>query len=630
MLITTRELPSELAGEEGERGGVRVMELQGFETDQARQLVEDRHLEGDADAWSELVRQYGGNGLALRIVSETIHQVFGGDIAEYIRYASSGMLAGGIKRLLDSQFERLSTVEREVLDVLAIEHEPLNFGSLARELERSTSRAEILEALEALRHRSLVERAENAATFTLQSVVLEYVTDGIVRLAAQEIDQCDLHLLRRRALVKAQARDHVRRAQEQLIAAPIVELIGNNREREPFHDALEQQRTLPVRQQGFGPGNLVNLLRLQRGNLRGTDLSGLTIRQAYLQETEAQDVNLAGAQLEDCVLGDAFGAVGAVAISRNGQHLAAGTLGGGLRVWRIADRAPLLSARAHAAGIWGISFSPSGDALLSGSLDGSILEWSIENGSSGERVREAATGITRLAISGDGWLAYATASGFVKLSNSNAQQTLQGHHGPVYGLAFSSDGPVLATGGTDGLVLLWDTETGQLRTTYSGHAGIVWGVAVSADARIVASCGLDGTVRLWDGVAGIARATLHGHTGAVRSVARMSRSACRRPGRQPLPPCRRNRPVPRPPAVQLCYRSRRQRPPARSPRPHVQRCSVHPYIVVSCWPAARLAPHGVMPQHPTETSRRAVRETDPDRAVRRVSHQRRSLPPRKT
>ena len=38
----------------------------------------------------------------------------------------------------------------------------------------------------------------------------------------------------------------------------------------------------------------MNLLRLLRGDLRGADLSGLAIREAYLQEVEAQDASLAG------------------------------------------------------------------------------------------------------------------------------------------------------------------------------------------------------------------------------------------------------------------------------------------------------------------------------------------------
>jgi len=59
-------------------------------------------------------------------------------------------------------------------------------------------------------------------------------------------------------------------------------------------------------EQGYGPGNAINLLRLLRGQLRGLDLSHLTIRQAYLVDVEAQDGSLSGAHLANTVLAEAF------------------------------------------------------------------------------------------------------------------------------------------------------------------------------------------------------------------------------------------------------------------------------------------------------------------------------------
>jgi hypothetical protein len=54
---------------------------------------------------------------------------------------------------------------------------------------------------------------------------------------------------------------------------------------------LEDWRHRPHGEQGYGPGNVVNLIRLLRGDLRGVDLSGLALRQAYLAELEAQDAS---------------------------------------------------------------------------------------------------------------------------------------------------------------------------------------------------------------------------------------------------------------------------------------------------------------------------------------------------
>jgi WD40 repeat protein len=42
---------------------------------------------------------------------------------------------------------------------------------------------------------------------------------------------------------------------------------------------------------------------------------------------------------------------------------------------------------------------------------------------------------------------------------------LRGHHEDVLSCAFSPDGQILATGGRDGLVLLWDMSTYQCKTT---------------------------------------------------------------------------------------------------------------------------------------------------------------------
>jgi uncharacterized protein YjbI with pentapeptide repeats len=60
---------------------------------------------------------------------------------------------------------------------------------------------------------------------------------------------------------------------------------------------------------------LLRLLRLLRGDLRGLDLSQLTLRGAYLQGVEMQDTTLAGARLRECVFTEAFDAITAVAIS---------------------------------------------------------------------------------------------------------------------------------------------------------------------------------------------------------------------------------------------------------------------------------------------------------------------------
>ena len=74
-------------------------------------------------------------------------------------------------------------------------------------------------------------------------------------------------------------------------------------ERRRRHRTESRAAGTPRSEQGHGPGNIVNPLRLlQRERLRGLDMSRLTIRQAYLAEVDAQDASLVDAQLAVTVL----------------------------------------------------------------------------------------------------------------------------------------------------------------------------------------------------------------------------------------------------------------------------------------------------------------------------------------
>src|SRR5207249_8988014 len=76
--------------------------------------------------------------------------------------------------------------------------------------------------LEALRRRSLLERGQQAS-FGLQSVVMEYLTDELGERLSEEIVLGRPKLLCQVALAQAQAKDYVRKSQVRLLVQPLLE-----------------------------------------------------------------------------------------------------------------------------------------------------------------------------------------------------------------------------------------------------------------------------------------------------------------------------------------------------------------------------------------------------------------------
>jgi DNA-binding XRE family transcriptional regulator len=485
LLLTSREKPGALVPLEGGRAPVRALRLEGLERDASERLLEERELVGSVPEREQLIERYGGNPLALKIVAESIVELFGGAIAEFL--AEGEVIFGSVRELLEEQFARLSVVEQTVLQWLAILREPVTIEELLSVLGTPLPRMQVLEAIESLRRRSLIEPGQRRGSFTLQSVVLENATAQLIAEAASEIKQGRLARLIEHGLELATAKEYVRQTQQRLI---VTSILASLRSAFPQRAALEEQLLALLARlhaqadytQGYGPANLLVLLLLQRGHLRGLDLSNLSLRGVYLQGVEMQDTTLSGALIHDTVFTETFDATWAVAISSNGQYWAATSKRGEVRVWVEEGQTLLWNWQAHTDTTYALAFSPDGRTLVSGSWDDTIKLWDLESG----------------ALLWSGW-----------------------HPAGVLSMAWSPDGRLLASGGNDATVRLWEIQQTQPATCVAiiaGHTNWVSGLAFAPDGSTLASSSWDRTVKLWDVESQRLLQTLTGHTDRVNKV----------------------------------------------------------------------------------------------------------------
>jgi len=423
VLVTSREKPKEIEPLEGMRSPVHTLRLGGVDEQAAQELLSDKGLSGTSLAWQGLVSSYAGNPLALKIVAQAISDLFGGDLDRFLQEGE--LIFNGVRPVLHQQVGRLSPLEHLLLTWLAV------------------LRSKLLEALEALSRRSLLEWGQQAS-FGLQPVVMEYLTDELGERLSEEIVRSPPKLLRQVALAQAQAKDYVRKSQVRLLVHPLLERLraelGANAQVEAhLLGLLALFRTEDVATEGYGPANVITLLKALQGHLRGLNLSGLFIRGAYLQGVEMQDATLAGATLQDTDFTATFDAIVAVATSLNGTFWAAGSRRGEVWVWEAASQTLHRAWQAHTDNVYALAFSPDGRTLASGGDDATVRLWDAKLG-------------THL-------------------------QTLTGHSGPVYALAWSPDGRV------------WEVSTGIRRWVGRGQPTTIRRVAWSPDGTRLASCG---------------------------------------------------------------------------------------------------------------------------------------------
>lgn len=150
------------------------------------------------------------------------------------------------------------------------------------------------------------------------------------------------------------------------------------------------------------------------------------------------------------------------------------------------------------------SFSPSRDRIFAVSND----ELVIRDGRSGERLRTILPGKDEFSAHAvnprDGQVVTGTTNGLMRVWDTDSGSELfsfQAHDAPVACVAFNPDGSRIATAPqspTGGAIRLWDAATGRELGKLEGHAAEFHGLAFGPAGETLVSGDKAGNVRRWD------------------------------------------------------------------------------------------------------------------------------------
>ncbi len=220
LLLTSREKPEEIAAFEGKTLPVRSLQLRGLQVEDAVEIFKAKGFSGSEMGLTQLIDLYGGNPLALKVITTMVQEVFNSNVVDFLKQ-NTLVLGDRLRTLLKEQVNRLSDLEKEVVYWLAIEREPISLSRLRDDLLFPPTHSQLMEALASLERRCLIDKATptliekmteaSESLFTLQPLVMKYAIEEFIEQALDEIDAVletqeieQFKVLRNHALIKPQ------------------------------------------------------------------------------------------------------------------------------------------------------------------------------------------------------------------------------------------------------------------------------------------------------------------------------------------------------------------------------------------------------------------------------------------
>jgi NB-ARC domain len=197
VLLASREIPAEIAIQEGDRSSIRLLRLESLAIEEGKIILAAKGLIFQAEQAQELIGRYQGNPLVLEIVATLIKDLFDSNIGAFLTQET--LLSRNIRDLLRQHLNRLSSLEWQVMYWLASNHEAATAVEMQANLVPPVSQVELWDALVSLDRRSLLVKIKptvsedlDGISYTQQPMVMKYVMERLIERSRQDLEYAQI------------------------------------------------------------------------------------------------------------------------------------------------------------------------------------------------------------------------------------------------------------------------------------------------------------------------------------------------------------------------------------------------------------------------------------------------------
>ncbi|GAA5833603.1 hypothetical protein JCM3766R1_002586 [Sporobolomyces carnicolor] len=203
--------------------------------------------------------------------------------------------------------------------------------------------------------------------------------------------------------------------------------------------------------------------------------------------------------------------ISSVEFSPNGQWLVSASGDTPVHVHSLPSFHLYRSFNSHTSGISHVSFSADSTLLASASDDKTVRIWEIDPTLSLSHRALGVLGSEETRGDDDGGA-----------KEEMAIRVLRGHLSAVFCVGWSPRGDLIASGGMDETVRVWDVQKGKCMRVLPAHSEPVSAVQFSRDGTMIVSGSWDGYIRIWDTATGQCLKTLANEDNAPVSNVRFT------------------------------------------------------------------------------------------------------------